>query len=434
MDTAGNETAHIVSYDKFDIEGPVIKYSLNPAADVKTKEPIIITIITSDKDEINSIGKCELYNLDENKLVSLDKKDEEFTATIDKSGRYAIYAWDDVGNKSTELFNVTNIDNSAVEMTKAIFQTPEVSYRLISSGSGFKFSTPEEMITGQTVDVIIDSFNKSNVTIYQVVPVEDTGLKESDIVYSMSSRSIRFKKNGSIAVSFVDEYGNVGHELITVDCIKTTPPQCKGVFSLSPNLGYATITFESIYDSGIPLEKDLSKIYLVSGILNSNAAVTAKEAEIIVNENKTYSFILSDEVGNTQNVSVTVTGIDKEPPKVTSVEWDYDYLKENTTTGEWDTLKEAGRDEDPPEEGYILSTESKLEETNQDVKVTVSTDKDIIQIGSFDNTPKRDITFVYHENGVFSFNLEAINETSVLYGVNVKLIDKNKPVIQFDNT
>ena len=62
------------------------------------------------------------------------------------------------------------------------------------------------------------------------------------------------------------------------------------------------------------------------------------------------------------------------------------------------------------------------------------TDKEITQIGSHDKTPKKEVTVKYSKNGVFSFNLEAINDTSVLYGVDVRLIDKEKPVIQFQNT
>ena len=101
-----------------------------------------------------------------------------------------------------------------------------------------------------------------------------------------------------------------------------------GKYELADNKTYATIYFESmISDTGQILEPDLSQIYVVSGLINTAATVTADEARIRVNDNGTYNFALSDEVGNTQYLSVTVEGIDKEPPKVTGVKWDYDYRR-----------------------------------------------------------------------------------------------------------
>ncbi len=68
------------------------------------------------------------------------------------------------------------------------------------------------------------------------------------------------------------------------------------------------------------------------------------------------------------------------------------------------------------------------------MEVTVTTDKDITQIGSFDDKPRKDTSFIYFQNGVFSYNLEALNGNRVLYPVDVKLIDRDKPVIEFANT
>ncbi|MGE4283845.1 MAG: PLAT/LH2 domain-containing protein [Clostridia bacterium] len=414
-DTAGNRAAMAVEYNKYDIEPPAIDHSISPTA--KTNKPVTVTIAA--QDTLNAIAHCELYYLKDNNLEPIEVMEVShglFKGQARDSGQYVIYVWDEGGNRATKTFEVTNIDYSPVTMTR------------------LTYSTPPTMKTSQTVVATVDSFNKDNVSILGVQPVEGTSLTQNDIVYSMDSRSIRFKKNGSVEVFFTDDYGNIGGQIISVENISTTPPQCKGVFELADNLTYATISFESLLsESGQPLERDLSKIYVVSGLMNSAATVTAEEAQIIVRDNDTYSFILSDEVGNSQYISVAVTGIDKEPPKVTAVKWDYEYLKENSSTGDFTADKETGIENKPLEEGYTLSTGT-LPETNNDVEVTVVTDKEITQIGSFDRTPKKETTFVYHDNGVFSFNLEALNETSVLYGVNVELIDKTKPVIQFSNT
>jgi hypothetical protein len=71
-------------------------------------------------------------------------------------------------------------------------------------------------------------------------------------------------------------------------------------------------------------------------------------------------------------------------------------------------------------------------ETNQNVLVTVTTDKETTFIGGKDDYSLKK-SMEYRENGLFNFNLQARNRTSVSYGVGIELIDKTPPVITLDN-
>lgn len=415
-DRAGNSANQSVEYTGYDTQSPLVSHSISPAN--KTNKPVTVNIRA--EDNINTIAHCELYSKIDNEIIEIkgvEKVGEgQYTASAENNGDYVIYVWDGAGNKATHNFKITNIDKSPVEVTS------------------IRYSTPPDIKTGQTVLVTIVSFNKTDVSMVSVDIPDGIALTQNDIVVSSDLKSIRFKKNGSIEATFVDAYGNIGKQIITVNHIKTTPPMCEGKYDLSEKLTNATISFQSMKsDFGYDLEPDLSRIYVVSGLVKSAARVTAEEAKIIVNDNGTYNFTLSDEVGNSRIVSVNVEGIDKVPPKVTAVSWNYEYMKENTGTGEWEPTTESNTDSAPAEGRYTLSGDT-LPETNQDVTVTVTTDKEITQIGSFDKTPRTETVVKYSKNGVFSFNLEATNKTSVLYGVNVKLIDKDKPLLQFDNT
>ena len=415
MDTAGNTAAQAVGYDKFDYIPPDIK-EVRLSSYEKTNKPVTAYVEAEDANQVNDIEHCEVYYNKTGQRVKLDtvKNGEgsyEFLA--EKSGIYTIYVWDEGGNKAEKEYTVTNINTEAPVLTK------------------IKYSVAPSIKTNQYVVVTLEEFDKANVKLTGNMAAASQSFDMSNIILYINERSLRFKRNGSINVEFIDEYGNTGVELITVENIKTEPPQCKAVFELAENNTHGVIKFESLTDDyGRSLEPDLSTIKITSGIVGTSNQ-NAKDTEIKVNDNGTYRFVLSDEVGNVQNVSVSVIGIDKEPPKVTDISWKYNYLQNENH--EWVEKTEEGTKQAENQKGYNITKKDNLPETNKDVEVTLKTDKEIKTIGTKDKLSK-EVTVKYSNNGVFSFDLEAANEISILYGVSVDLIDKTKPIIEFNNS
>ena len=98
-------------------------------------------------------------------------------------------------------------------------------------------------ITSKSVRVELTEFNKdiSTITITGVKPV--SGLTEKDIVYTPGEKVVRFMKSGSAEVTFVDDYGNEGADIVTVSNIDTNPPAVKAVPVLADDLLSVSVTF-----------------------------------------------------------------------------------------------------------------------------------------------------------------------------------------------
>ena len=147
-------------------------------------------------------------------------------------------------------------------------------------------------------------------------------------------------------------------------------------------------------------------------------------------DNGRYSFKVYDALGNTQEVSVEITGIDKAAPVITGVTITY-----SLADGQKETIKHTPG----PEAGWVFAND-KYATTNQNVTVTVTTDKDTVLKGEADSDTITDEDYdtenskEYSANGLFNFNLQAKNGIISNYGVDIELIDKTPPTIAFDGS
>jgi len=407
-DQYGNTREVVLEYYLYDTTPPQIE--LPEYNKAYTNKDVLFTVSATDLDNDGEIAYIEVQKqdgLEPTKLTLTEDSNGVYSGYLDDSGTYTIVAFDYAGNKQTSQFIVDTISKK-IPLGTVIYSTTKA--------------------TNQTVMASV-SFATSDITILDLQPVSGTiADMYKCITYTPGADKIRFKKNYSVNLSFKDKYGNIGYLIITVDNIKQIAPNCEAVVSMSSDKIYAVISFRVKQMQGQTLD-DLETLYVASPRINAGIPVIAKDAKVVLRENGTYSFNIYDEVGNMQTVTATVSGIDKIAPKVTGVTWEYEHNK--LTDGTWGTDKINGTHTPTNDNSLALSPSASLPETNQDVKVTVKTDKEITQIGSFDGKPSTETSMIYSNNGIFSFNLEGENKTSVQYAVDVALIDKTKPIIEF---
>ncbi|MHA6480566.1 hypothetical protein ACX1C1_01310 [Paenibacillus sp. strain BS8-2] len=425
-DSAGNTGSQTVSYDHYDNTIGETSYVLSNTA--KTNQNIYATItLTDDRGEI---AFAEVKKGDAVYPFRGEPLENEYVVELDSSGIYYVTAYDYAGNKWTTPITVSNINKVAPIATARTY------------------STLPTTITSQSVNVELTQFSKDIKTI-TVTGVELTGsLTANDIVHIPGTKAVRFRKNGTVTMFFVDDYGNEGHEVITVSNIVSTPPQIEATAALAENKLSVNVTFDQIRDSdGVPLDllrklTDLTVSYrgyeyaLLSEVKDENGDVISyKEAVINVKTNGEHVFQVRDRTGITQKILLTVEGIEVGAPKVQEVRWTYKYLEQNQA-GEWVERDHqnkivVGVDTSGKEAGYVVGID-KNPATNQDVQVTVITDKDAKFVGG--NDPwGQDKSMNYRENGLYNFNLEGRTGDYTSYGVNIGLIDKTPPVLKLKN-
>lgn len=425
-DNAGNTAAHKVSYDHFDNTIGQTSYVLSNTS--KTNKNIFATITLSD--DSGEIAFAEVKKGDVVYPFKGEPLENEYIVELDSSGIYYVTAYDYAGNRWSTPITVSNI-NKVVPI--AIEKT---------------YSTPPATITAQSVNVELTQFSKEFKTI-SVTGVEPVGsLTANDIVHIPGTKAVRFRKNGTVTMFFVDDYGNEGHELITISNIVSTPPQVKATATLAEDKLSVNVTFDQIRDSdGVPVDilrkmTDLTVSYrgyehaLLTEVKDENGDVESyKDAVINVNTNGEHVFQVRDQTGITQKILLTVEGIEVGAPKVKEVRFTYKYLEQNQS-GAWvekdyQNKIVVGVDTSGKEEGYVVGID-KNPATNQNVNVTVITDKDAKFVGG--NDPwEQEKSLNYRENGLYNFNLEGRTGAYTSYGVDIGLIDKTSPELKLEN-
>lgn len=425
-DLSGNTGSHTVSYNQFDNTIGRTSYVLSNTA--KTNQNIFATITLTD--DSGEIAFAEVKKGDVVYPFKGEPLENEYVVELDSSGIYNVTAYDYAGNRWTTPITVSNINKVA---PTAIART---------------YSTPPATITAQSVNVELTQFSKDIKTI-TVTGVEPTGsLTAGDIVHIPGTKAVRFRKNGTVSMFFVDDYGNEGQEVITISNIVSTPPQIKATATLAEDKLSVNVTFDQIRDSdGVPLDilrklTELTVSYrgyehaLLTEVKDeSGDAQSYKEAVINVKTNGEHVFQVRDQTGITQKILVTVEGIEVGGPRVKEVRWTYKYLEKNQS-GEWVEKDHqnkivVGVDTSGKEEGYVVGID-KNPATNQNVNVTVITDKDAKLVGGNDAW-EQEKSMNYRENGLYNFNLEGRTGTYTSYGVDIGLIDKTPPELKLKN-
>ncbi|MEG2381288.1 MAG: hypothetical protein RSB38_06305, partial [Oscillospiraceae bacterium] len=408
-DAAGNSATANTVYSLFDGEAGTTTWRLSTTE--KTNKPITAFVTISDKTSgiahsvvTDSAGIEYPWN---DEIIGNEK-----SVVLPKSDIYTVTAYDVAGNSWTEKIKVSNIDTVI----------PKVVREKIS------YSTPPGVITAKSVNVTVGEFTKKNV---RITKVETAGtLTANDILHVSGSNSVRFKKNGTVSITFADEYGNEGVDILTVSNIYTAIPTLKPILTVAEDLLSVKVTFEQERDdNGAPhdIYRELKDLYVTYAGMTSTADV----ASYTLKANGDYKFMVFDSAGTTQNIMVKVKEIDEVAPIIKGVNIMYDYYSQDVNS-EWILKAENQRIVPAGEAGYVIATD-KYQGTNQDVKVEVETDKPTKFFGSQGNYSNL-TSMTYSANGLFNFNMQAKNGTTASYGVDIELIDKAAPIIEFTST
>lgn len=396
-DKYGDSLEKTVWYDYFDGKGPDISYEYDRT---KTNQAVEVTITAADTAGVSSV---KLASKDGSEIDLTSNGGDVYTAGVASNGMYIITATDSCGNTSYKSFTVNCIDTEKPEIYDIVYTTEEP--------------------TNQSVGVKL-YYTKSGVTIKNVVPVGSTNI--SDITVDYSSSIIRFKENGTVEVTFADEYGNEGEkEIVTVTNINREAPSLAAVCTLSEDNLSVKVKFELAKDeTGVPIDTTGRQLSDINVMYYGNTE-TADKAEFEFVENGTYTFYAFDSIGNAQIIKVTVSGIDDTAPEITNITVTYKSI--DAATGnlidkryDWTVGNEAGYN-------FVDDTH---EPTNQNVEVTATTDKDTVFAGSPSSDYSTTHSVEYDENGWFNFYLAGKNKLMSQYGVGIYLIDKIPPVIE----
>lgn len=423
-DEAGNRLDYTVAWTAFDHDPPTLAVEYSEAP---TNQDIALTVTGSDGENGGAVSHCEVKAADASALAVTDAGAGVYQAAIPANGSYYIRVWDLAGNSRDQTITVNSIDKTDVAISSLIY-TPNQG------------STGAPAYTAGSVEAYIQSFNKKGVTVTKVEP--QAPLTADDIIVSANGRRIRFKDNGNVDVTYVDLYGNEHIDTLAVYSILKAPPTLDYEVTLDKTETSAVISFrQQTGPNGAPLDlvRTLADLSISApGLLGQYTRQVTAADTLTATENGTYAVSVFDEVGNHQALNVVVAGIDKAPPVIENVAWSYGYSL--NTDGTWTQQVAAGsHDVKLGETGLLLTGEDlagaegnvvRINETNQDVTITLTTDKPVSQVGGNDALSDRAV-MVYTENGAFRFNLAGVNDVSASYGVNVQLIDKARPVITF---
>ncbi len=401
-DNFGYSTKAAVSFSRFDVTAPEVIYELANTA--KTNQPYDIVIEADDAESgiagvtLQSAGAAQTIT-PSGMAATLTPSGLAWTGSISKNGSYLLTVTDNIGNRTQRTFTVSNIDTVK----------PAVSSE--------DRSVPEDTLTQQTVDVRLN-FSKPNVTITTVEKASGRYTVDKD------NATLTFSENGAASVFFRDDYGNEGSYLVTVNNIYSDIPTLVAIPTLSDDELSVSVRFEQQKDgtTGTPLDRMLRPLSDFT-VMQNGLAYSAADAKFILRDNGNYTFTVIDQAGLTQMITLTVTDIDRAAPKITEVSWNYVYANpDGTTSSAIHSISNVTG------AAYVIADDV-YPRTYNPVTVTVKTDAQTSIVGAQDAQKQTDHTLVYNENGMFIFNLEKANGLSTSYGVDVEIIDKEKPVI-----
>lgn len=409
-DKYGYDATASVRIDNFDTTPGTIDYTLSTTA--KTNQPIELYVVAEDTESgINTVSVTGAANV---ALTEVD--DGIYYGIISQNGTYSITMYDNSGNKTVKNFVIKNYND--------VLPTATITYS-VGDKSWADGETPD-FYTSRPVTANI-SFSKDNV---KIIGVEPLGLTSADYTIDYSTTTATFTKSGNIGIYFEDDYGNQGSEVMTVGNIDKTPPTVEAVYT-TEDLKSVSVTFNKLTDAASAMDRQrlATEIFATyGGVTKSIENEDGTKNGFTFTQNGNYTVKIHDKEGLTSSLDISVTGIDKSAPKVTSVKCSYYYDVYDEENKVWQTLYSTKTI--IPSEGAVgyrfASDDNNI--TNQDVTVNITTDSDTRILGGTDDystTKER----IYGQNSFFAFNLEKKNGLVTSYGVDIGFIDKTPPVI-----
>ncbi len=329
-DELGNTSEVSISIKNIDKEGP--KTSVSYSELEATNKDITVTI-TSDE----PMKKLEGWNLSEDKLSMTKKYTENVTETVTVS--------DELGNTSEVSISINNIDKTPAKVT--------VSYN------------PD---TKTTRDVVV------TLTSDKPMQVIDGWTRSSD----RKSMTKTYTENMKETVVVKDRVGNETEVNIHVTQIDREGPKT--------NVSYSE-TEATNKDVTVTITSDEPMKKLEGWDLSEDKLSMSKDYA----ENVTETITVSDELGNTSEVSISIKNIDKEGPK-TSVSY------------------------------------SETEATNKDVTVTITSDEPMKKLEGWDlSEDKLTMTKKYAENVTETITVSDELGNTGEVSISINNIDKEGP-------
>ncbi len=286
-DNAGNASS-IITSALFVVDDTTPEFDLSVSTTELTNESVIIAFNITEK------GVCGVKNITVN-----GKEFSDTELVVDENGTYTFTVALNNGKSVTKSIDVSNIDKIAPEITGV----STGKYVTMMGSVVIYDASPELTITAS------DNMGVSRIE-YQIGNGEW-------LAYNTDSKPIIPNKfNGTVKVRAFDTAGNISSvvESITILVDNTTPE-----FDLS-----ADITTPVNDDVKITLNIIDSGICGVAGVMVNGKVLDGDK--YVVTENGTYNFTVVLNNGRSTTKSITISNIDKDAPKITSVELG-DYIK-----------------------------------------------------------------------------------------------------------
>ena len=267
LDNAGNEVSQTVNVTKIDKTNPTVTVSGNPTS--WTKNNATLTITGADSQS----GVKQITKPDGTVVTGTST-----TYAVSANGNYVFKVLDNAGNEVSQTVSVTKIDKTNPTVTVT--------------------GNPTSWTNGNATLTITGADSQSGVK--QITKPDGTVVTGSSTTYTVTA-------NGNYVFKVLDNAGNEVSQTVNVTKIdKTNPTVTVSGNPTSWTKNNATLTITGA-DSGSGV-KQITK--------PDGTVVTGTSTTYTVSANGTYTFKVTDNVGNVLTHNVSVTKIDKTNPTI----------------------------------------------------------------------------------------------------------------------
>jgi len=285
-DQAGNEAVVTYTVSNIDTENPIIT-ALSADNTSPTNGSVTLTVSAEDAfstgyDE-SAFGSSLFYRFDENAYGT------GTSYTVTENGTYTAWVKDLVGNESSQNIVVGNIDTIAPTIAGLV---PDIT----------EPTTENIVITVSASDTQSDGYAGVVERTYSADGVTYTGNNTFDVT-----------ENGTYTYYVKDVAGNVTSESITISNIDREAPVVTHTLSTSGATPFVEIKIHVSDISGV------AKIVSETDTVQGETSDTVLMYTLTANENKVYTFTVTDHAGNSTDHDVTINNIDIEEPVIDEV-------------------------------------------------------------------------------------------------------------------
>jgi len=201
---------------------------------------------------------------------------------------------DAAGNMGSVTAAVTSIDTGMPVGTISEW----IPYFIDSNGNAYK-GVLSDRVTNSDVSVYI-RFNKPVKSVNPTIVDSIGDIRDISVSYTGDSATVVFRQNAKVKLTYTALNNRFGSTILEVDIIDKKAPDVTAV-KTSSGSGPAVYTFTADED-----------VYFEGEDVSTPGRIFTKTFEL----NGEYDLIFTDKAGNSTNVHVKVTGIDRTPPSI----------------------------------------------------------------------------------------------------------------------